>query len=89
MKMTKTNFENCILPCNVAEQIDFTKNIQLHIKVQNKPEEWRLGQAYFNYAYKLFPKETNKLRATEYDCFYDDIKIPIFLEELNKKLLTI
>ena len=71
------------------KEIDYSKNIQLHIKVQNKPEEWRLGQAYFNYAEELYPKETNLLRGTEYDCFYDDNKISIFLEKLNKKLLTL
>ena len=71
------------------KEIDYSKNIQLHIKVQNKPEEWRLGQAYFNYAYELYPEETNQLRGIEYDCFYDDNKIPIFLEELNKNLLTL
>lgn len=71
------------------KEIDYSKNIQLHIKVQNKPEEWRLGQAYFNYAYELYPEETNQLRGTEYDCFYDDNKISIFLEKLNKKLLTL
>ena len=38
------------------KEIDYNKNIQLHIKVQNKPEEWRLGQAYFNYAEELYPE---------------------------------
>ena len=71
------------------KEIDYSKNIQLHIKVQNKPEEWRLGQAYFNYAEELYPEETNRLRGTEYHCFYDDNKIPIFLEKLNKILLTL
>lgn len=71
------------------KEIDYSKNIQLHIKVQNKPKEWRLGQAYFNYAEELYPEKTNQLRGTGYDCFYDDNKIPIFLEELNKNLLTL
>ena len=73
----------------MKKEINYSKNIQLHIMVQNKPKEWRLGQAYFNYAYELYPKEVNELRGTEYDCFYDNNKIPIFLEELNKKLLTL
>ena len=85
----KKNFENCVYPFDIIEQIDFTKNIQLHIKVQNKPEEWRLGQAYFNYAYELYPKETDDLRGTEYDCFYDDNKISNFLKKLNEKILTL
>lgn len=41
------------------KEIDYSKNTQLHIKVQNKPEKWRLGQAYFNYAEELYPAETN------------------------------
>lgn len=43
MNMKEINIENFALSANIIEQIDFTKNIQLHIKVQNKPEEWRLG----------------------------------------------
>ena len=68
--------------------IDYSKNVALHIAVQNKPKEWRLGQAYFNYAYKMFPKETDKLRGTDKDCFHRDELIPVFLEELNKLQLT-
>lgn len=70
-------------------RIDFSKNIQLHTKVQNKPDEWRLGQAYFNYAEELYPEETNQLRGTEYDCFHSDEKIPEFLKKLNELLLKI
>ncbi len=68
--------------------IDYSKNTALHIAVQNKPKEWRLGQAYFNYAYKMFPDETEKLRGTDKDCFYRDELIPEFLEELDKLILT-
>ena len=71
------------------DQIDYSKNIALHIKVQNKPKDWRLGQAYFNYAYELYPRDVDTIRGTEYDCFYDDSKIPIFLYALNKQLLNI
>jgi hypothetical protein len=53
----------------------------------NKPNEWRMGQAYFNYAYEMYPDEVDKLRGTQYDCFYLDERIPKFLEELNKLLL--
>ena len=68
--------------------IDYSKNIVLHIAVQHKPDDWRLGQAYFNYAYEHFPKEADKLRGTDLDCFYDDKKIPVFLNALNKLILT-
>lgn len=68
---------------------NLNKLTQLHIKVMNKPKEWRLGQAYFNYAYELFPLETDQLRGTKYDCFYLDDRINIFIEELNKLVLKL
>ena len=68
--------------------IDYTKNTMLHVEVQNKPKDWRLGQAYFNYAYSHFPNEVDQLRGTKYDCFYNDDKIQAFLDALNKLILT-
>ena len=52
----------------------------------NRPEDWRYGQAIFNYAYQLYPKETNELRGSEFDCFYRNDLVEIFLEKLNEKL---
>lgn len=71
----------------IMKEIDYSKITQLYIKVNNKPKEWRLGQAYFNYAEELYPEVVNQLRGTIYDCFYDNNKIPEFLEKLNEKLL--
>lgn len=85
--MKELESDKFTLPYYIVKQIDFTKNTRLHAKVQNKPNEWRIGQAYFNYAYELYPNETDELRGTEYDCFYDNHKIPEFLEKLNEKLL--
>ena len=59
---------------------------ELRSRVSQKPKDWRLGQAYFNYAYQMFPEEVDKLRGTDYDCFYSDSKIPIFLKELSELL---
>lgn len=42
----------------------------------------RKGQSIFNACYAMFSTETNKLRATEFDCYYDDEKIDIFLDKL-------
>lgn len=56
-------------------------------KVKNKPEEWRVGQALFNYAYGMYPEEVDKITGTVNDCFYDDSKIDTFLKELNKLLI--
>lgn len=81
------NKENYALPLDVVERIDFTKNVQLHAKVQDKPSVWRIGQAYVNYAYALYPIEASALFGTDCDCFYDNNKIPDFLEKLNENLL--
>ena len=48
----------------------------------NRPKQWRYGQDIFNYAYQIVPKETNQLRSTEYDCFYDDNLVDKFLKQL-------
>ena len=54
-----------------------------------RPKHIRYGQSIFNESYKLYPKETDELRATQYDCFYNDDKVEIFLEKLNEKLENI
>jgi len=46
-------------------------------------KDWRWGQCIFN-AYKVvFPIETDKINGTDFDCFYDDSKVPIFLEQFR------
>lgn len=52
-------------------------------KSMKKHPELRFGQAVFNEAYKSFPEFTDRLRGTEYDCFYVDDKVGAFLEELT------
>lgn len=44
--------------------------------------EIRYGQAVFVTAYAMFPYATNKLRNTEYDCYYHDDRINSFLTQL-------
>ncbi|MDL0089557.1 hypothetical protein [Campylobacter gastrosuis] len=56
---------------------------QKHIK-QNP--HIRYGQAVFNISYELYPNATDELRASEFDCFYDDEKVLIFLEKLDEIL---
>jgi len=58
----------------------------LQIAQEEKPDEWRFGQAVFNYTYQEFPDAADKIRGTEYDCFYDDSKIPKFIKKLMKLL---
>ena len=49
-----------------------------------RPKEWRYGQAIFNISYILFPEETDQLRGGEFDCYYNDNKVDVFLEKLCK-----
>lgn len=60
---------------------------ELHRRVENKPDNWRIGQAYFNYASKLFPQELEQIRGQPgVDPFYDNNNIESFLQTL--KILT-
>jgi hypothetical protein len=52
---------------------------------EDRPTEWRFGQAVFNYAYDVFTYEVEKLRYTKVDCFYDDKKVPDFISALKKE----
>lgn len=44
----------------------------------------RNGQAVFNAAYLVCPREVDSLRGTKYDPFYDDARIDAFLTQLQK-----
>lgn len=44
----------------------------------------RLGQAVYNAAMDLYPKQTAMLCATTYDPFYDDERIDVFIAQLIK-----
>ena len=59
--------------------IEIKKEAAKLIKVNT---EIRYGQAIFNAAFTMFPRATNKLRSTEYDCYYDDNKVTVFLNQL-------
>lgn len=54
------------------------------IRILKRNTEIREGQALFCASYDLFPKSTDKLSGTPCDCFYEDSRMPIFLEELQK-----
>lgn len=51
--------------------------------VTKKFPRLRLGQSVFNTAYAMFPKETNKIRGTDDDCFYNDSIIGNFLNHFK------
>jgi hypothetical protein len=42
----------------------------------------RKGQSIYNASHDMFPAFTSKLNGTEFDCFYQDTKIDIFLDKL-------
>jgi len=43
---------------------------------------YRRGQALFNHLAHAYPELAEKIRATEADCFYDDKKIPAFMDRI-------
>lgn len=42
----------------------------------------RKGQSIYNASHDMFPAFTKELNGTEFDCFYDDAKVDIFLDKL-------
>ncbi len=53
-------------------------------KFQKDHPYLRYGQVIFNYVYSLYPEVANKIRGSEYDCFYEDEKVDFFLELVKK-----
>lgn len=51
------------------------------------PEGWRQGQLAFNSAYVRLPLETNLLRGSPVDPFYNDQNISLFWESIIKLIL--
>lgn len=42
----------------------------------------RKGQSVYNASHDMFPREVGQLAGAEFDCFYEDTKIDIFLDKL-------
>lgn len=66
---------------DLLDEVKIKRTASSQIRIHNQT---RVGQAVFNAAYDLFPKAVDKIRSTEYDCFYDDERIPKFLERLRE-----
>lgn len=64
--------------------VDINKLIKIVDETRSQCPEWRYGQTVFNVAYQLYPEATDRLRGTEYDCFYNDKKVNSFLEKLSE-----
>lgn len=46
--------------------------------------KWRKGQVLFNALFLLNPEIGNKIRKTREDCFYNDEKIPVFMDKVRE-----
>ena len=46
------------------------------------PSNQRLGQWAFNLLYEAYPEIANNIRGGEADPFYDDDRIPLFLQAI-------
>lgn len=44
---------------------------------------WRRGQTYFNMLYQVRPELAEEIRTSCLDPFYDDTRIPAFLEAVK------
>lgn len=70
---------------DTIEKIDKLAVIEIKreaAKLMKVNTEIRYGQAIFNAAFAMFPCATNKLRNTEYDCYYHDDRVNDFLTQL-------
>lgn len=56
------------------------------ISLMNIYPQWRAGQALFNALYLENEAMANKIRGTEYDCFYSDKNIPAFTKRVKELL---
>lgn len=57
-------------------------NIIMSRYLDYKEKNLRKGQSIYNAACDMFPAFTKELNGTEFDCFYDDEKVDIFLDKL-------
>lgn len=60
--------------------------LQRSDEMRTKNASLRKGQSLWNAAVEMYPKETEPLRATDVDPFYDDKKISLFLCAVDLKL---
>lgn len=63
-----------------------TKEIieEIKNKAENRSAGIRYGQEIFNITNLLYPLYADFLTATLYDCYYQDLKVDLFLKMLEK-----
>jgi len=67
----------------VVEEDKINYAYKLAQKYADTYKNWRWGQCVFNAYSSVFPEETNKIRGTDDDCFYDDKKVEKFLSHFQ------
>lgn len=57
---------------------------QYWLALYDRPLEQRAGQWAFNTLVRMRPELANRLKATGYDPFYDDEKLPVFYDWVDE-----
>ncbi len=61
---------------------EFLKLNKEFLKQYDRGKHQRIGQAYFNALHEVNSKLATEITGTEFDCFYDDNKLIIFIRDL-------
>lgn len=67
--------------CSNLNWENFLKKVYL---LNESEFELRLGQSIINVLYSFFPCKYKKISYTDFDCFYDEDRVPQALQELKK-----
>ena len=62
----------------------FTEFIQAVVQHYHANPGWRVGQAYFNVLATMRPEMAEQIRGGVLDPFYQDSRIPVFLEFVSE-----
>lgn len=62
---------------------------EVGLALENKPQEWRVGQFVFNYMERWYGDVARKTQFVDgIDCFFRDDKVDEFLEACLKRINT-
>lgn len=74
--------ENLKKGSGIIRRLSPEQTMLLHSKVANKPEIWRIGQAYFNYLSEIDKELADSIQNLELNPFYNDGNLPAFFNYL-------
>ncbi len=57
-------------------------DFSLYVYSRTWPEDWRRGQVWFNALHRVRPDLSEKVRGTQFDPFYQDDRVPKFINWL-------